>query len=733
MAKHPQLTRRRFLAAGAATAAGAAAAGGAAASSTSSAAAARRHSGGSFRMFVVADAHFGWESSNQPSVAHSRQAIRGILEEHPDLDLFVDAGDAHHSHATGEAIADWVDTICNGIGPIPMLYCTGNHDGIGFRDSEPFEDQCLLLGSTPARPYYSMDIKGVHIVSLPQLMAVDYCTEESLEWLDLDLRVAQGRTTIIVSHNALRETTRHHDDHGYRTAANTRAVNEVLRRHPHVAMWIHGHNHTYEGVRHGGRLFVSCGRIGGFDPQWNADRIAGDNLGGILVEVHPDGVEARAFGGIQRRYFQNFTEDNEAVLAAPGPTSLDPGAQPALSWGFGRSAPGVRRPAYRHFIPAAGAPAIVRRTASPHEHLSENPEFAWYGQRTNRENRTKLLAGATIIPRLANEAGEDTTWGWLSNGISLNPVAETRSVIIPRGSDGRNLYYRVHPGSTFRMRVRVNARSAATTIRLHARLFDSNRNRLDDWASNWLTPGVGWRDYDFAVPLAGDPTHGIYGDPASSLQCQVFGELEVADLDDFLDIGRIELVLDQSGSASSALAIDGSPVALSSVDGLEAGTAGVISGSSRHVLDLNAPGTTPRTVHVREPSIEWQVRNAVARRDGPRIVVDAIRNPFTRAAAIVFAPLRRTEDPFLARAEGLPALAVTPFTEADGLIVEPLAGRAAIPATSFVLLGRNDAARLFVANAGPDPIVEGGDVLGVEDGFLVIVPEGSVPVVVRKG
>ena len=44
--------------------------------------------------FVVADAHFGWDNPVQPAPEAIAESIDRIMARFPDLDLFVDAGDA---------------------------------------------------------------------------------------------------------------------------------------------------------------------------------------------------------------------------------------------------------------------------------------------------------------------------------------------------------------------------------------------------------------------------------------------------------------------------------------------------------------------------------------------------------------------------------------------------------------------------------------------------------------
>ena len=97
---------------------------------------------------------------------------------------------------------------------VPLFYTTGNHQITVWGKDYDTEFHMNRMGSCPCRPYYSYDIKGVHFVSLPELMTAAYVTDEELAWLELDLNVHRDTTTIILSHNAIKGTTLAHDDPG---------------------------------------------------------------------------------------------------------------------------------------------------------------------------------------------------------------------------------------------------------------------------------------------------------------------------------------------------------------------------------------------------------------------------------------------------------------------------------------------------------------------------------------
>ena len=189
--------------------------------------------------FIVSDAHFGYRDPMQPKVEESRRAVENIVSRFPDLDVFVDTGDAHHSDAGDDARGNWTDIVAGCCGPRPLLYCMGNHEhgheiNAGPEDTEARTNR---LGSLSCRAYQSWTLKGIHFVAAPQLLNAVYVTEELLEWLELDLTVHRDMTTIIFSHNSLKGTTDPDYDFGYRLVVNSR---QVLALFPATRMWSPG-------------------------------------------------------------------------------------------------------------------------------------------------------------------------------------------------------------------------------------------------------------------------------------------------------------------------------------------------------------------------------------------------------------------------------------------------------------------------------------------------------------
>ena len=220
--------------------------------------------------FIVSDAHFGWPSEQQPSPQKQREMIAHIHDRFPDLDLFLDTGDAHHSslgQRVDAARRDWSDIIANQSNQAPFYYVPGNHDIVSPVDGDA-ERRCCRMGSMSYRPYYSFDIKGIHFVSVPELEHPVWVNKETLDWLRLDLELNRDKSVILLSHNNVKGTTA--DDNfmlGYRGLANSEDILNLIVPHPNILAWMHGHNHDYVIKESHRRLFVSNGRIGGIQSQ----------------------------------------------------------------------------------------------------------------------------------------------------------------------------------------------------------------------------------------------------------------------------------------------------------------------------------------------------------------------------------------------------------------------------------------------------------------------------------
>ena len=345
------------------------------------------------RAFIVSDAHFGWTGADQPAPETQLRAMRAITTAFPDLDLVVDTGDAHHGgNVPDSARGDWTDIIQGGCGASPFYYVMGNHD-------QKIEGRTNTFASNECRPYYSFDLYGIHFISLPEMMDHSYITDAEFAWLKLDLQLHANATTIAFSHNSLKDTTQFFNDRGYRQLTNSDAMLELFKLHPNVIAWMHGHNHTYEVVPKYNNLYVSNGRIGGFDAQ-----VYAGNHDGKLYGAHN-------LGGI---YTHNLKR----------PTTFDPDALPAYSCGFGGSPSGQTLQIHHHHLGGASALCLA---GAENPVINENPDLKIYTQRTSKNFMQKILSGYALLPNEESKTDHvDPAWDWLpAGGVRIHKRAAT--------------------------------------------------------------------------------------------------------------------------------------------------------------------------------------------------------------------------------------------------------------------------------------------------------------------
>lgn len=385
--------------------------------------------------FIVSDAHFGWENETQPSIEKQKQMIDVIRHRFPDLDLCLDTGDAHHNGKDrDEERGQWTDIILSQDIPLPFYYVPGNHEIAHANNADP-EFVCARLGSHEARPYYSFDIKGIHFVSVPELMRAVYIPRELLEWLKLDLELNKSKTTILLSHNSLIGYSKNYAE-GYRGVANTQDIIDLMNQYPNCVAWMYGHNHNYEVVRKGDQLFVSNGRIGGFDPSRGKH-----GLGGIYFEIAKDRVDIRCYSAEFDKYIDEFDKTELYRGTLDLKTSLDIDAPVCYSAGCGMARNGEKSPLYHHHI-AEGKAMELFIAGVPGYIINEDPDFKYYMYRESSNDRQ--LMGCSI-------SNNKNSYEWKNPGIQILASQKNQTMTIPRTSHNKYTYYRVAAGQRYKI------------------------------------------------------------------------------------------------------------------------------------------------------------------------------------------------------------------------------------------------------------------------------------------
>lgn len=414
----------------------------------------------SFEAFIISDAHMGWTKKSQPSVEQQQAAISKIHRRFPDLNLWIDTGDAHHTGLVGDSLnkarQEWKDVIANNSNGAPLFYVPGNHELGGSELGDPEKLACDL-GGIPLRPYYSFEMSNIRFISIPQLIKVNQVSQETLNWLDLELTMAARQSVIILSHNAIQNTTYHGDNTVYRAVANSKETLAVLNKHNNVLAWMHGHNHQFEIVDKHDRFYVSNGRIGGFIPSKKWGDFGQGHLGGVYLKITAGGIEIKAYSATIDDFFE---AEGKSHLSAKRKvaTSLNTQTPSKVQIGHGLSQTESKYKVNNHFVGSNCTTALASSNVGIF--LNDNPNLTSDTDLVYEGKAVKNLLGSFYRSRQDSSYPIEVR----DNRIFFTPGAE--KLYFPRPSTGlskenkiryrkliRGHYYQAVPGRTYQFEI----------------------------------------------------------------------------------------------------------------------------------------------------------------------------------------------------------------------------------------------------------------------------------------
>ena len=591
--------------------------------------------------FVVADAHFGAAHRDQPTNEDIQNAMHHIYQQFPELDVMWDAGDAHHRADDDDERGDWLTYLAGEGAQSPLYYTGGNHELTGFSTPYDPEERALQLGSLAARPYYSIDIKNIHLISLPELIDANYLSAEELAWLDLDLQLNQDKTILILSHNAL-QGIKDTDDQkiAYRRLTNSDAIFERMEQYPNIRAWIHGHNHTYDVVERDGSLFVSAGRMGGFNGDRKTDlKLDKDNLGGIYFKITRNQFILRAYNASKHAFMDELGYP-ELSMTLEFDTALKPKAPARLSYGYGLARDGQRIPFYNHHLGASQRELFV--SGAPGAVFSDNSQFTAFSE---DRKRGKTLNAIVISSKDAYE--------WLNPTVRLLPQAPGKliNVSLSAKSSGRWAYYRVAPNHTYTTTLKLDAEQGGQQVSFQSKLRDSDGNIVITFPPEvWtLTEDPQTLRYQVQVPdLVDYPS--IYQDPTSDRQFQLSTTVGFTNLEHPVELEQFSMQLgDDETTIKPTVLVNEQPYASEETLSPNQYVHFDLSADSpqRSVFEAQADGSGLLTFLVRETAMKWQVRNAMATQQGNALMIGPMRNHFGNYRDILLTPLGQHPQPYL--------------------------------------------------------------------------------------
>jgi len=587
------------------------------------------------RGFIVSDAHVGWDNPVQPTLEKQKQMIDAIRRRFPDLDIFIDTGDAHHdgqerSYEKGQ----WSDVILYQDEPVPFMYVPGNHEITGARDFD-VELSCDEMGSHECRPYYSFDVKGIHFVSVPELLRAVWLPKELMEWLALDLEVNRDRTTILLSHNSLIGYSKVYEE-GYRGVVNTEELISLVKKYPNVVAWMYGHNHNYEVVPKLGKLFVSNGRIGGFDPSKGKH-----GLGGIYFEIGKGRVDIRCYSAEFDKFVDQFDSSELFHGVLDMPTSFDPKAPAAQSFGVGRDRNGDTMPIFHHFV--SDAPTQEAWLAGvAGKTINDDPTFIYYMVRHSSREGDKQLMGCSISGR--------NTYTWKNPGLVINGNQRDRVVMtITKAMHNKVHYFRVASGQNYRVALDIEGQDKGQSIKITNCLYDRFAQQVQRVESEPIPLSGARQTLVREVKFSTEKRwKSIYMDENSDNVFNFSTEIEFTPGKNDITLHRVGLEFSGANETTEKPSLKYDDTLLSASGNLSEGrfehfTLPANTGN-RSVVTVGANGNGMATWLVRQNDLQYQVLGArVANRD-KSIAIGPLRNRYSQRKEVMINPFHAWKD-----------------------------------------------------------------------------------------
>ncbi|AQQ69681.1 Calcineurin-like phosphoesterase [Limihaloglobus sulfuriphilus] len=621
---------------------------------------------GTLKGFIVSDVHFGWKHPAQPSNVMIAQNIGNILERFDELDVFLDTGDIHHGDSGDQGRADFTQFEQSALKQLPFYVAGGNHETIGYRGAE-CEARTMQLCSITCRPYYSIDIKGVHLVFLPELMAANLITAESLEWLRLDLELNKDKTTLILTHNSIKDTTRYWDSITYRRVANSEEVLNIINSYSNVIGWMHGHNHTWEIEEKFGKYFVSNGRIGGFSPPFPNDNVGDGLLGGIYFEISPQSFTVRGYCSNKQCFLDELKGYEHMTRTMKLRTSVDENAPFAHSWGMGGARSGLITPAYNHHLPGEDSVQELFIAGCSSPVFSENSNLDITAEQPEGWSKSKSVSGLAVSPT-KDVAGEVDGIRFLNPGIELLPLGggnDTRSLFSPSTGNGAG-YYRCVPGKTYQAQITASGKSdVKCTLEFH--VYDSDKKKLhSEKAAAVSLKGSGRTTIKASCKIPESAAkNSIYSDSQREGCVNLVVQAKFENLTSPVQVHEFNI----RGAAASGQTRDASVV----IAGKTYKHRGAVSTEparlaldsqiqSRDAVRVDAGGNERLSWLIRQTGLAWQVRNAPASvQKDASVKIGPMRNTYNDLDEIIIVPLKSPQTPYVHRMRGIDSCRIEPY------------------------------------------------------------------------
>lgn len=172
------------------------------------------------------------------------------------LDFAIHLGDiVNHNtaHVNGRGLPKMVDQYKNNLKEylisnvnLPFHCIIGNHDvnDYEFNEDDPHNlTKSLIDELSMNNPVYAMMRSGILFLVVPELGYVTWTHPVEYEWIEFMTKQYPNKTTIILCHQAIENTTKENSDTPYRGKQDMDWWANLFQNNPQIKMWIHGHNH----------------------------------------------------------------------------------------------------------------------------------------------------------------------------------------------------------------------------------------------------------------------------------------------------------------------------------------------------------------------------------------------------------------------------------------------------------------------------------------------------------
>lgn len=580
------------------------------------------------------------------------------MTKFPDLNVFIDTGDAHHNdHHNNEnpykARKNWVDIIQGSCDQLPFYYVIGNHELRSNEDADP-EMRSNIMGSNSCRPYYSFDMKGIHFISFPQLIRATYITEESWEWLDLDLAINKDKTIIMLSHNNIIGTTTGNEN-GYRGVMDSDRMLTVFKNNTNIIAWMHGHNHNFEIVNKQNMLFVSNGRIGGFDPSRGKN-----GIGGVYFEISKNNLIVKCYSAEKNMFLDVINPTLSQTLDVK--TTFKSDDKFSYSYGVGGAVNGEKIPAYHHHVGKETTSELFL-TGCDSPIINDDASMTKYTERKAYHGLDKILFAAKVNH---GNAGFE----YLNPGIQLKANNNWWTTLtMPSDNYDKYSYYRCPVGKKYKASADIDVKGEKGTqilwFRLHIYDIDGRKLRIEQSDQIVLSNGRQQLETLIEIPEIKN-FETIYSNPQSDNLVNIAVEISITGMNTDVDVFylRLEQEYTAQNTIDAGVIIDNEEY--QSFGLLEKGEIKKISINKplqpRSVNEISTSGNKRVTYLVRHSNMKWQIRNATAVYSKDHIEIAKIRNQISDKLEIIISPIEKTQEPYLHRIRKAENIKLYPYT-----------------------------------------------------------------------